>query len=1202
VLVPVAATFADSFWIGGTSTFNNPASWDTGVVPTAGPGATQNANNDNGSNNVVLINPGDPIWIPWDIRAGNGDNTSGAFLQTGSTNTVGGWFRLGVGVGTVGYYTLSNGVVNAQLESHVGEIGAGYLKIAGGTYNAIGFNLAMGDGDFGPDGSTPVGTLEMLGGTINSSSEIWFGEAGNNNSRVGTGHFIMHGGTINANNWFVFGRFGGLGDGIMDGGTINKGTGGNIQIGVGTYNNPAIGAVATFNQSGGTINCQSEYQISTDNILTIATNNISGTAVLVVDNWLAVGRFGGYGVLNLSGNAAITKTGVHGGNVTIASGASTGIINQTGGTFTNTATQTWVAENGSGIWDMSAGTTVLGVVHMTQNATANGTFNLNGGNLTVTEITDNIGVGTFNFNGGTLHAGANANPWIHDLNGSVNLQPGGVTIDTAGYDVYITQGLSDGGGGGLTKIGNGSLTLSGQNGYTGPTIIKAGTLATTTATFANGGYTVADGAGMGLAVFGVNAQLNSPSLTLGTSTGTTLNFDLGSFGNPTSAPLNVTGNVAANGNTVVNITSGSPQLGQFPLIKYGTKSGSGTFTIGTLPAGVAATIVNNTANNSIDLDITGIVLDTWDGLAGGNWDINVTTNWYNAGTGLPTFYIDGSSVVFNDTALGTTTVNLVTNVQPRSITIMNDVSNYTLVGNGKINGTVGLNKQGAAVFTIENMNGYTGPTVLSGGTLVVTNLANGGVISPIGASSASPTNLALKGGALNYAGPPLKINRGYNLQYNYSSNGVILNNSMDLRADLALTGGATAAGGTSFVKTGPATLTYAGTGTNELSGGAFPGYQVLAGSVVFDGSSGGQTNHSQNEFWVGSATSAPANLILTNATLKVDSWVALGRGNGTAGYSSMATLYNSTLDCGNLSLGYWAGVANNLQSPVLTLNNSKLNNHGAFNVGESAGSSAMIYLNGTSVLNANGPFLPGMQTGATGTVVMADSAIITNTLWASIGANGEGNLVMKSNTLFAVASDFNLGDYGAAGTTGNLLIQDNAQIILNGNGSVYVGKSANAVGNVIQTGGTINARNAGVFQLGQQAGTVGTWLQSGGTNYAGGWVSIGRGANAGDLTPTGLLVVSGGLFDQSSTGNGLIVGEQGTGTLTISNRGVVISEASNIGVAMGWNQGVGVLNLENGGTLVANFVQNGTGSGTFNFNGGVLRAGAAARLNFMAVA
>ena len=423
---------------------------------------------------------------------------------------------------------------------------------------------------------------------------------------------------------------------------------------------------------------------------------------------------------------------------------------------------------------------------------------------------------------------------------------------------------------------------------------------------------------------------------------------------------------------------------------------------------------------------------------------------------------------------------------------------------------------------------------------------------------------------------------------------------MDLQGDLTLTGTGTAAGGSSFVKTGPATLTYAGTGTNELSGGAFPGYQVLAGNLVFNGSSGGQTNHSQSEFWVGSATNSPANLILTNTTLNVDSWLALGRGNGTVGYSSTATLYNSTLNCGNLSLGYWAGVAENLQSPVLTLNNSKLNDRGAFNVGESAGSSATIYLNGTSVLNANGPLLPGMQTGATGTVVMADSAIITNTLWASIGANGEGNLIMKNNALLAVASDFNLGDYGAAGTTGNLTIQDNAQIILNGGGSVFVGKSGNAIGNVTQTGGTINARNAGVFQLAQQIGTVGTWLQSGGTNYAGGWVSIGRGANAGDLTPTGLLDVSGGLFDQSSTGNGLIVGEQGTGTLTIRSGGVVVSEANNIGVAIGWNQGVGTVNLDSGGTLAANFVQNGTGSGTSNFNGGVLRAGPAARLNFMA--
>ncbi len=1198
LLVPAAASFADSFWIGGTGTFNNPAAWDSGVVPTAGPAATQNADNDSGTNNVVLINLGDPVWNPWDIRAGNGDNTSGAFLQTGSTNNVGGWFRLAVGANTVGYYTLSNGVVNANLESHVGEIGTGYLKIAGGTYNAVGFNLAMGDADFGGTGTTPEGTLEMLDGTINSSSEIWFGEAGNNNSRVGTGHLIMHGGVINANNWFVLGRFGGKGDAIMDGGTINKGPNGNIQFAVGTYNNGTIGAVATFNQSGGTINCQSEYQVATDNTLAIATNNIRGTAVLNVDNWLAVGRFGGFGVMNLSGGA-VTKTGLRGGNVTLGSGASTGIIDQTGGTFTNTATQTWVGENNIGIWNLSGGSAVLGVVHLSQNTGASGTFNLNGGDLTATELTANGGSGVFNFDGGTLHAGGDNLTFMHDLAGATVLG-GGAIINTEGHNITISQGLQDGGsGGGLIKNGTGTLTLSGANSYSGATIVNAGALDTTTASFANGSVTVADSAGLGVAVTALNAQYSPASVTLGTATGATLGFDLGGFGNPTVAPLNVGGDLAVHGSITVNIADGLPQLGQFPLVKYLTKSGSGTFTIGTLPVGVVATIVDNTANNSIDLNITSVAVERWEGLAGGNWDINVTTNWIDLGNGLPTKYNDGSAVIFNDLAQGAPVVNLVATVKPVTVTIQNDLTNYTLVGSGKISGNIGLHKQGAAAFAIGTTNDFTRAVTLSAGSLVVSNLANGGVPSAIGASSANPTNLALAGGALSYAGPAATIDRGYDLQFNYASNVIVLNSSFDLQSDLTLTGPATAKTGSSFVKTGPGSLTYGGSVTNELSSGAFPGYNIRAGTVVFDGSRGGQTNHSQNEFWVGTSLDNGANLVLTNTTLRVDSWLAVGRGNGTSGYLSTIRLDNSILYCGNFSMGYWANVGGNLANQTLTLNNSKFYNPGLFNIAESAGSSATIYLNGTSVMTNYGPFLPGMQAGATGTVVMADSTIMTNSRWASIGANGVGTLVMKNNALFAENSDFNLGDYGAAGTVGNLTLQDNAQIVMTGGGSVYVGKTAASIGTVLQTGGTVNARRTGVFQLAQQASSVGTWLQSGGTNYAGGWVSIGRGYTTNDLTPTGLLVVSGGLFDQTSTGNGLIVGEQGTGTLTISNAGVVISEANNIGVAIGWNLGVGVVNLDSGGTLAANFVQGRSGISTFNFNGGVLSARPAARLNFM---
>ena len=161
---------AQSQWIGGTSDYNVAGSWNPSGVPSGG----VNASNDSGTNNVVLIQPGDPLWQHGDTLAGNGAGTAGKYLQTGSTNNTGGgnWLRLAVATGSAGYYTLSNGVVNVGGETHVGEFGVATLEIDGGTYNQ-GVNggnpFAVGDGDFGP---SPVGTLIMNGGTINSSSEM----------------------------------------------------------------------------------------------------------------------------------------------------------------------------------------------------------------------------------------------------------------------------------------------------------------------------------------------------------------------------------------------------------------------------------------------------------------------------------------------------------------------------------------------------------------------------------------------------------------------------------------------------------------------------------------------------------------------------------------------------------------------------------------------------------------------------------------------------------------------------------------------------------------------------------------------------------------------------------------------------------------------------------------------------------------------
>ena len=428
LLVPAVATLADSYWVGGTADFNTPGDWSPAGVPLASNGNI-NADNDNGSNNVVLIQSGDPVWSPWDVRAGDAADTSGAYLQTGDTLNVGGWFRLADSTNSFGSFILSNGVVNCALQAHVGEVGSGYLEIDGGTFNVAGDPFCMGDGDFG---QTPTGVLVMNGGTINTAIgvEIWLGE-GHDNTVGGTGTMYLNGGNVNIGSWFAIGRFGGIGDLEMTGGSLTM----------------------------------------------------------------------------IAGNP---------GNITLGTIPGTGLINQSGGAFTNTATQTWVCETEQGTWNLSGnGLAVLGTVHLTQKPGAQGTFNLNGGNLFASQISDNGGNGYFNFNGGTLHANSSTPDFMENINGGVTLEAGGALINTEGYNVAISAALTDNGGGGLTKLGAGTLTLSGVNSYVGATIVSNGILFTTTASAANGAYTVKDGAGFGVAVASAGSSATPASVIWG---------------------------------------------------------------------------------------------------------------------------------------------------------------------------------------------------------------------------------------------------------------------------------------------------------------------------------------------------------------------------------------------------------------------------------------------------------------------------------------------------------------------------------------------------------------------------------------------------------------------------------------------------------------------------------------------------------------
>ena len=113
-----------------------------------------------------------------------------------------------------------------------------------------------------------------------------------------------------------------------------------------------------------------------------------------------------------------------------------------------------------------------------------------------------------NFNGTVVHPTVNTNNFITLYGGSQNtyVGNGGVAFSTDGYNIGIGVNLLANGSGGLTKSGAGTLTLSGQNSYTGTTRVQGGvlSLASASALPAFGLVDITNGAIMNLNFTGSN--------------------------------------------------------------------------------------------------------------------------------------------------------------------------------------------------------------------------------------------------------------------------------------------------------------------------------------------------------------------------------------------------------------------------------------------------------------------------------------------------------------------------------------------------------------------------------------------------------------------------------------------------------------------------------------------------------------------------
>ena len=313
----------------------------------------------------------------------------------------------------------------------------------------------------------------------------------------------------------------------------------------------------------------------------------------------------------------------------------------------------------------------------------------------------------------------------------------------------------------LTKVGSGTLTLSGANTYTGATTIDAGTLklgaasriadtsaltVSSGATFDLGGYseTVGSIAGAGTITSSATGTL---TLTAGGDNTSTTFSGLIQNGTATSIALTKTGTgtlTLSGDNTYTGLTTISDGT-----LKLGAAGGSTNTPLGTTAAGT-------TVSSNGTLDLGGYTLGTAEALTlngTGRSSIGALMNSGSAATYSGLITLGSASSIVGGT--GTITISNVGTITGATYGLtLGGAQGGTLTSIlGTTTGT--LTKQDAGTWTLSGANTYTGDTTISAGTLAISNATALG-------TSAGVTSITT-GAALNISGgitvaEPITIN------------------------------------------------------------------------------------------------------------------------------------------------------------------------------------------------------------------------------------------------------------------------------------------------------------------------------------------------------------------------------------------------------------------------------------------------------------
>ena len=879
------------------------------------------------------------------------------------------------------------------------------------------------------------------------------------------------------------------GGGVL--GTVNltmSGTGTQVLAGANTYTGTTtlssgelelsgagstLGATSTtLTVNGGTLDLNNTNQ---------SVGNLSGTG----------GRIG-----NDHSGAAGTVT------LTIGSG------NTGGGTFSGVIAD----NNDAGTGKIALTKIGTGTITLSGPNTYTGTSAINGGILQANHATALGNGGTITFGAGTLQFGSALNnttvAWGARIQNNTAYP---ITLDSNGQSVNISGNIPSSNTAGLTKIGAGTVLLSGANAYIGTTTVSAGILtALNSASLPN--YTTQAISVAANATLAVRAGAGSPTEWGGTEIANLVSNSNLTFANPSSLGIDTTtGNFNASGALPDKTNMNVQKLGANILTLSGANSYSGNtiITNGTLQVGAAGTIPNGAGKGNIVFDTAGntAVLD----ING----IDTTINGLSQATATGT-----NKVVNNST--GTT----------KTLTVGNNDSSSTFAGvlanNTSTGGTLALTKTGAGTLTLANANAntYTGATNINGGTLKLLGSTPMAGASAITVNSGGTLLLDNNASAFGVNNPAINLNGGTLGYFSTANSYIVLNNNA--------TSIVTNQSGTS------STITIQAGGIGNSGFFLDGGLKGTSGTVTVNNSTAGVGLNLRN------TTSTFAGTLIVNGIASTSPLMAsgIGVGGNTTGLQNADITLNGTMELQNQGIG-WANTRSATQTflmgalngtGVMIGNSNTVNDTVAVTVGNTNnnGSFSGVIANGfNDTLNL-------VKTG-TGTQVLSGP----NTYTGTTTVNG-GTLQAGSTTAFGPANIAALV-FGAS-STGKVQLYGNSMTVLSLNTNATVGTPILESGSTTAGTDTLTVNNvaantfAGVLQDGSTRllaitkGAVGTLTLSGLNTYTGG-TNVGGGtllaAAANNLPSAGNLTVNaGGTF---SMVNSAAVTTYAANSLTLAN-------------------------------------------------------------------